>query len=195
MIFGLTTVCFAMMAVCELSWRLLGIGSFIIGPVTFFCLVLLKVRKLVVKEKTLAFVPVPSRSWKERWDMLKQARGVWAKSAQFVVLVVDLRFVGVWTKATPGAKFWGFCMAAYNDHFWQISIWMLNKKFVISLCKTVIHGRFVRHSLCSSCPLPTFIISSRKAASPTCSAAWQVLKESTDPKSRAIPSPLPARAR
>jgi len=147
MVFGLSTVCFAMMAVCELSWRLLGIGSFIVGPVTFFILVSLKVHKLVVKEKTLAFVPVPGRSWKERWDMLKQARGFCAKSAQFFALVVDLRFVGVWTKAAPDAKFWGFCMESYNNNFWQISIWMLTKKFVTSLCKTVIHGRFVRHCL------------------------------------------------
>jgi len=155
MIFGLTTVCFAMMAVCELGWRLLGIGSFIVGPVTFFFLVSLRVHKLVVKEKTLAFVPVPSRSWKERWDMLKQARGCWAKSAQFFVLVVELRFVGVWTKSAPDAKFWGFCMAAYNNQFWQICIWMLSKKFIISLCKTVIQGRFVRHSLCLM-PSPHF---------------------------------------
>ena len=52
------------MAVCEIGWRVLGIASFLLGPVAFFFGVLFRVRKLVVKEKTLAFVPVPSRSWK-----------------------------------------------------------------------------------------------------------------------------------
>lgn len=51
-----------------------------------------------------------------------------------------MRFVGVWTKATPDAKFWGFLMAAYTDRFWQICIWMLTKKFINALCKTVIDG-------------------------------------------------------
>ena len=63
-IFGLSTVCFGLMAVCEIGWRVLGIGAFIMGPFAFFVAVVLKVRGLVLKEQSLAFVAVPSRSWK-----------------------------------------------------------------------------------------------------------------------------------
>lgn len=73
--------------------------------------------------------------------MIQQARGITGKVAQVLVFVVDLRFVGVWTKSTTDAKFWGFLMASYTDQFWQISAWMLLKKMINSLCKTVIDGR------------------------------------------------------
>ena len=62
--FGLTTICFGLIAVCEARWRTVGIVSLIFGPLSFVFLAASRVHKLVRSQETLRFVKSPSRGFR-----------------------------------------------------------------------------------------------------------------------------------
>ena len=139
-IFGICDTAAGLCLVDCLPWRIAGALWLLFGPIFFLLYASHRMYRLITVSKTLSFKKSPKHTVMDMGEGLRETATCSARAAQCFVFMMDVRFVGGWTKADAPAKFWGWTMANYTDGFVFYFTWTLAKKIFNALNKHMFVG-------------------------------------------------------